>query len=218
MTILATTPGIHEQTFLPRDQRYTIAIPAAYTGVGPVPLVVALHYGGPVTPFFGKDILAGLVEPALRELGAIIVAPDCLHDNWANPDSESEIIALLEHLQAHYPIDAHRTLLTGYSLGGAGTWYLAARNQDRFAAARPLAGWPQPDSATVEWQIPLYAIHSRWDEVVPCERTEQVVRQLKDRGVAVELVLLDGISHYEVERFVEPLRAALPWIRRAWGG
>jgi len=218
MTVLATTPGIHEQIFTPRDQRYTIALPATYTGREATPLVLALHYGGPVTPFFGKDILAGLVEPALRELGAIIVAPDCQHGNWTNPHSESEIIALLEHLQAHYPIDAHRTLLTGYSLGGAGTWYLAARNQDRFAAAIPLAGWPQPDSAAVEWKIPLYAIHSRWDEVVPCECTEQMVKQLRDRGVAVELVLLDGISHYEVERFVEPLRAALPWIRRAWGG
>ena len=217
MTSLARTPGIHEQILTPRDQRYTIAIPAAYTGAEAMPLIVALHYGGPVTPFFGKDILAGLVEPALRESGAIVVAPDCLHGNWTNPQSESEIIALLEHLQARYPIDAHRTLLTGYSLGGAGTWYLAARNQDRFAAAIPLAGWPQPDSAGVEWQIPLYGIHSRQDEVVPCERTEQAVKQLRDRGVAVELVLLDGISHYEVERFVEPLRAAVPWIRRAWG-
>jgi len=218
MTSLARTPGIHEQTFLPRDQRYTIAIPATYTGAEARPLVVALHYGGPVTPFYGKGILAGLVEPALRELGAIVVAPDCLHGNWTNPQSEAEIIALLEHLQAHYPIDARRTLLTGYSLGGAGTWYLAARNQDRFAAAIPLAGWPQPDSAAVEWKIPLYAIHGRWDEVVPFERTEQVVHQLKGKGGAVELVLLDGISHYEVERFVEPLRAAVPWIRRAWGG
>ena len=218
MTVLARTPGVHEQTFSPRDQRYTIAIPATYTGAQPTPLVVALHYGGPVTPFYGKGILAGLVEPALRELGTILVAPDCQHGNWTNPQSESEIIALLEHLQAHYPIDARRTLLTGYSLGGAGTWYLAARNQDRFAAVIPLAGWPQPDSAGVEWKIPLYAIHSRWDEVVPFDRTEQVVKQLKDRGGAVELVLLDGISHYEVERFVEPLRSAVPWIRKAWGG
>jgi len=218
MTVLARTPGIHEQTFPPRDQRYTIAIPATYTGEEAAPLVVALHYGGPVTPFYGKGILAGLVEPALRELGAIVVAPDCQHGNWTNPQSKSEIIALLEHLQAHYPIDARQALLTGYSLGGAGTWYLAARNQDRFAAAIPLAGWPQPDSADVEWKIPLYTIHSRWDEVVPFERTEQVVKRLKGKGVAVELVLLDGIMHHETERFVEPLRAAVPWIRRVWGG
>jgi hypothetical protein len=40
--------------------------------------------------------------------------------------------------------------------------------------------------------------------------------ELKDKGVAVELVLLDGITHYETERFVEPLRAAVPWIRSVW--
>jgi len=216
MKVLARTPGIHEQIFSPRDQRYTIAIPRAYTGAEAMPLVVALHYGGPVTPFYGKGILAGLVEPALRELGAIVVAPDCQHTNWTNPQSEAGIVALLEHLQAHYTIDARRTLLTGYSLGGSGTWYLAARNQDKFAAAIPMAGWPQPDSADVEWKIPLYAIHSRQDELLPFEQTEQVVHQLKDRGVAVDLVLLDGITHYETERFVKPLRAAVPWIRSVW--
>ena len=216
MKALARTPGIHEQTFLPHDQRYTIAIPRTYTGTEATPLVVALHYGGPVTPFYGKGILAGLVEPALRELGAIVAAPDCLHGNWTNPQSEAEVVALLEYLQAHYAIDARRTVLTGYSLGGSGTWYLAARNQDSFTAAIPMAGWPQPDSMDVEWKIPLYAIHSRQDELVPFEQTERVVRQLKDRGVAVNLVLLDGITHYETERFVEPLRAAVPWIRRVW--
>jgi len=216
MKALARTPGIHEQTFLPHDQRYTIAIPRMYTGAEATPLVVALHYGGPVTPFYGKGILAGLVEPAWRELGAIVVAPDCQHTNWTNPQSEAEIIALLEYLQAHYAIDARKTVLTGYSLGGSGTWYLAARHQDKFAAAVPMAGWPQPDSADVEWKIPLYVIHSRQDELVPHEQTERVVYQLKDRGVAVDLVLLDGITHYETERFVKPLRAAVPWIRRVW--
>jgi len=216
MKVLARAAGIHEQIFPPRDQRYTIAIPTTYTGEEATPLIVALHYGGTVTPFYGKGILVSLVEPALRELGAIVVAPDCLHGNWTNPQSEAEINALLEYLQAHYAIDARKTVLTGYSLGGSGTWYLAARNRDKFAAAIPMAGWPQPDSADVAWKIPLYVIHSRRDELVPFEQTERVVGQLKGKGVAVEWVLLDRITHYETERFVKPLRAAVPWIRSVW--
>jgi len=216
MTTAAKKTGIHEQIFARRNQRYTIALPAGYADDKPAPLVLALHYGGPVTPFYGSSILAGLVEPALRELGAIIVAPDCLHGDWANPDSELEIVELLKYLQDHYAIDARKTALTGYSLGGIGTWYLAARHQDKFAAAIPMAGWPQPDSAEVEWKIPLYVIHSRQDEVVPFEQTEQVVHQLQEQGAAVELVLLQDITHYETECFVEPLQAAAPWIRKVW--
>jgi predicted peptidase len=216
MTVVAKRPGIHEQILALRSQRYTIAIPASYADDKPAPLVLALHYAGPVTPFYGSGILVGLVEPALRELGAILVAPDCQHGDWANPDSELEIIELLQYLQDHYAVDARKTVLTGYSLGGIGTWYVAARNQDRFAAAIPMAGWPQPDSAEVEWKIPLYVIHSRQDEVVPFEKTGQVVNRLKSRGVAVEFVLLDEVTHYETECFVSPLRAAVPWIKKAW--
>lgn len=208
--------GIHEQILSHRGQRYTIAIPGSYADGEAVPLIMALHWGGVVTPFYGKSILAYLVEPALRELGAIIVAPDCVHGDWTNPQSESEVNALLEHLQDSYNIDASRTVITGYSKGGMGTWYLAARNQDKFSAAVPMAGLPQPDSADVEWAIPLYVIHSRRDEIMPFDQTERVVSQLREKGVAVEFVLLQDVTHYETDRFVRPLQAAVPWIRRVW--
>jgi len=216
MTALARGAGVHEQILAQRDQRYTIAIPNSYTGSDATPLIVVLHWGGIVTPFYGKSILAYLAKPALRELDAIIVAPDCQHGDWTNPQSESDINALLEHLRDNYNIAANKTVLTGYSKGGMGTWYLAARNQTRFAAAIPMAGYPQPDSADVGWEIPLYAIHGRQDEIVPFEQTAQVVDQLREKGVAIEFVLLDGVTHYETDRFVQPLRAAVPWIRKVW--
>jgi len=221
MAALARQPGIHEQVFSRRNQRYTIAIPAGYVERQPAPLVLALHYAGPVTPFYGKGILAGLVEPALRELGAVIVAPDCQHDTWANLSSELEIVELLAYLYDNYALDAHKTLVTGYSLGGAGAWYLAARNQSGFAAAIPMAGWPPPDSANycsadVRWEIPLYVIHSRQDEVVPFEPTEQFVRRLQASGAAVECMWLQDATHYETGYYIEPLRATSRWIKKAW--
>ena len=208
--------GIHEQILSHRGQRYTIAIPDGYAGEKATPLILVLHWGGVVTPFYGKSILAHLAEPALRELGAIMVAPDCQHGDWTNLSSESEIIALLEHLQDSYNIDTRRTMITGYSKGGMGTWYLAARNQERFAAAVPMAGMPQPDSADIQWDIPLYVIHSRRDEIVPLDRTEQVVTLLRDKGAAVEFVLLQDVTHYETDRFVRPLQAIVPWMRKVW--
>lgn len=210
------TPGIHEQLLPPNDLRFSIAIPDGYDPERPVPLILALHYGGTVTPFYGRGLLEGLIEPALRNLGAIIVAPDRTAGNWANSRSEKQIIALLNAIQATYSIDAERTLITGYSLGGMGTWYLAARNQDRFKAAIPISGRPQSDTLSFEWHMPLYVIHSRADDVVPLAPTEATVSELREKGADITLVVVEGIPHFAVSSFVDPLSEAVPWIEKVW--
>jgi predicted peptidase len=209
-------PEIQEKVLQPGERRYSIAIPDSYTGTEPVPLVLALHYGGEVTPYYGKRMLTQLVEPALRELGAIIVAPDCNAGNWTEARAEKDVLDLLAELGRTYNIDSDKILITGYSLGGMGTWHLAARHQDLFAAALVMAGRPGQEALGTQWKIPLYVIHSRLDQVVPLAPTEQAVEQLKARGVAVELVIVEGISHYESHRFKRHLKAAVPWIRQAW--
>src|SRR5262249_58742161 len=57
-------PGVHEGTAsLPGGGtlRYTLSVPEGYDSKRPVPLVVALHYGGDVTPFYGRGMIDGLV-------------------------------------------------------------------------------------------------------------------------------------------------------------
>ncbi len=58
--------------------------------------------------------------------------------------------------------------------------------------------------------------HSRDDEVVPLRPTADIVRVLRDKGVEVELVVVEGLTHYQVPAFVPYMRAAIPWIKRAW--
>jgi len=209
-------PGIHTLTYQERLQRYALSIPAGYSGDSPVPLVVALHWGGVVTPFYSQSFLEGLILPALSELGALIVAPDCQHSVWTNPHSESEVLALIEHLNKSFNIDTDQIALTGYSKGGMGVWYLAARNQETFSAAIPVAGMPQPDSLKVDWRIPLYVIHSWSDEVVPIHPTVGAVKELQGRGVAVELVTLEGLPHYQTDGYIPHLRQVVPWLWKVW--
>lgn len=209
-------PGIHTCLFQARAQRYTLSIPVGYDAEKPVPLVVALHWGGVVTPFYSQPFLEGLVEPALQELGALIVAPDCQHGVWTNPDSESEVLALVDYLGAQFNIDPDRVTLTGYSLGGAGTWYLAGRHQEVFSAAVPVAGMPQVDTARIAWGIPLYVIHSKIDNVMPFLPTEIVVNELQKGGMPVEFVALEGLPHYETSGYIPPLRKIVPWLNKIW--
>lgn len=209
-------PGFYQRTLSPRNLRYTIAIPNSFKGDQPTPLILALHFGGPVTPFYGGAFLDALVGPALQDLEAILVAPDAVTGTWSSPQSEANVLELLDVIGSNYRIDPRRTLVTGYSMGGAGTWYLAARNQKRFRGAVPVSGRPQDEAIGASWEIPIYAIHSRQDEVIPFASAEAAINQLKAKGVAVELVAVDGITHFETTRFILPLRAAIPWIQNVW--
>lgn len=195
-----------------------MTLPEAYNGETAVPLVVILHFGSPEpTPaFYGQSILVGLAEPALRDLGAIIAAPDCNAGQWNNRQSEKEVLELIDYLEGEYLIDARRILLSGYSLGGIGTWYIGSRNQDRFAAAIPMAAGVPPAAADAKWHIPLYVIHGRQDELFPWPKTQEAVDKLRAAGVDIELHVLDGATHYDTEAYVETLRASVPWIKTAW--
>ena len=212
---LPQKPGIYELSYSATGQRYTLWIPEGYAKT-PLPLVLVLHYGGPVTPFYGRSILEGLAAPALHELGAIMVAPDCLRGEWHNPESENDVLALLSHLEEHYPLAPGRTLISGYSMGAQGVWYLAARHQERFAAGIAMARPPPDEWMGITWRIPMYVIHSTGDEYFPYERTVSAVERLIEAGAPVEFQLIRGVSHFDAAGFTRHLRGAIPWIRRKW--
>ena len=212
----ATAPGYYALTLPDAGRRYTLVIPDGYTGQEAAPLVISLHYGGGVTPFYGRGLLESLIEPALRDLGAILVAPDSAAGDWANSLAQQHVLELMDHVEARYNIDSERTLLTGYSMGGRGTWYLAARHPDRFKAALPIAGQPPPDSATVDWTIPLYVIHSAVDQVLSLEPNLAIVEQLGAEGVDIEFTVVSDLGHYEIPRYRPYVEGAIPWIRGVW--
>jgi predicted peptidase len=212
-------PGLHREVAPDTNQRYVLSIPDNYGGEQPVPLVLVLHYAwaGSLPDFYGQELLENVVHPALRDLGALMVAPDCLHRDWTNPESEAEVNHLLDFIDGTYGVDRGKVIVTGYSLGGIGTWYMAACNQARFAAALPMAAIVPREAMEADWSVPLYVIQSAADEIVPFELTERSVRRLQKSGVAIEFVVLEGVTHFETGRYFRPLRDAVPWIREAWG-
>ena len=154
-------PGLHDLRLQRPGEpavRYTIYIPSTYVLSRPVPLILALHYGvgGQDPDGAGGQMLQILIGPALVELGAIIVAPDSVRGNWSSPENEKAVNALLDMVLAKYEIDRKKIAVTGYSMGGAGTWHFAEKYPDRFSAAIPIAGRP-PESAA-GWHLPVLAI------------------------------------------------------------
>ena len=178
-----------------------------------VPLVLALHHGGEVTPHLSTGFLQGLVVPGLKKLGAVIVAPDCPGDGWTDEASEHAVLALLDYAVHKWPVDRRRIVVTGYSLGGIGTWFYAARHPEIFSAAVPMAGRPTADG---KLRVPVYAIHGRRDEVIDVEPTRRVIDALRAEGVNAQLVIVKGPTHYETRRFAGPLKGAVEWLHDVW--
>lgn len=94
---------------------------------------------------------------------------------------------------ARYPIDLDRVSLYGFSMGGAGVWYLASHYPDRFSAVAPLGGyndfrlWTRPGGMTfplMPWEtaswlgrsaiyqlenlrhMGIWMVHGAWDRAV----------------------------------------------------
>jgi predicted peptidase len=220
---------------------YTMAVPRLPPPRTGYPLVLALHYSmGPsgAPTYFGLGFAGQLILPALLELNAVIVIPDAPTGTWAHPRSERLVLAMLDEVQKDFAIDARRTMVTGFSMGGNGAWYFAAKHPERFRAAVPISSSPlvqavetqKEEWASVEqaladpgsaWAsqfgaVPLYVIHSQGDELLPFEQVERAVETLKKRGVAATLAPVEGIPHHQLPSYVEPLRDAIPWIREAW--
>ncbi|MDH7513359.1 MAG: prolyl oligopeptidase family serine peptidase [Clostridiales bacterium] len=212
-------PDIQEKLLTMEDGtalRYTLSLPSSISTKKAVPLVLALHYGGTVTPYFGKDILVYLVEPALRGLDAVMASPDCPARGWNNPTSERAVLSLLDYLLKNYPIDKNKIVVTGYSLGAFGTWYLVSRHPHVFSAAIPISGVPREEISLEKNETPVYIIHSQDDELIPLVGVKQFIQEWKSRGLNVRLEVISGIGHYDYSGYVQALRKTVPWLKKVW--
>ncbi|PYS00367.1 MAG: hypothetical protein DMG16_15640 [Acidobacteria bacterium] len=212
-------PGVSNRTLTRGDEppvHYALSIPANYSTSKPVPLILALHFGvgGGSAAGAGRSVLSILVRPALEELGAIIVAPDSLRGDWSTAENERAVKELLDNVLGSYNIDKKEIVVTGFSMGGAGAWHIAEKYPDYFSAVIPVSG--RPPASIAEWRLPVLAIHSHNDQVVPFGPTEARITELQKAGKRAELIPLTGITHYETYRFVDGLRQAVPWLRQIW--
>jgi predicted peptidase len=200
-----------------RSQTYGLLIPKAPADGPGYPMIVGLHYASPtpgLSPYFGLGYVGQIVLPALGELNAILVAPDCPDSTWTSSASERLVTAVITEASKENKIDARRSLITGFSMGGIGTWHFAEKHAQLFRGGIPIAA--RPPAADAKPAIPMYVIHSRADQSQPFDATERAVKSLEERGVNVTLAALDDVAHSDLTRYIDPLNAAIPWIKKVW--
>ena len=218
---LPTTKGLHQlQADIPDVGRvlYAVSVPEGYDRNTPAPLVLVLHPGGQRMPYYGAGFTARVVEPALRQLRAIMIAPDCPLESrsWSDAEANTAVMALMAKAMKDYSIDRKRVLVVGYSMGGRGTWHMAATQQALFTAAIPMAASTRGLAIDQLGRQPTYIIHSRADEVVEFEPAEENARALKKLGRDVHFEALDDLTHFDMGSYVDALRRAGRWVADRW--
>jgi predicted peptidase len=199
-----------------RELLYAIALPDGFKAGEARPLVLALHPGGERTRYYGRAYAALVVRPAVSDLHAIIVAPDCPTQAWTDPAADRAVMALLEQVMKEYTVDRRRVLVTGFSMGGRGTWFMASHHADLFTAAIPMAASAGDEPADRLATMPTYIIHSRQDQVVPFAPAERNAQALTKMGRVVHFEPLSGLTHFEMGAYVPALRRAVRWIAERW--
>jgi len=183
--------------------RYLLFLPQKY-GEDPErewPLILFLHGAGER----GDDLElvkkhgVSKVAEERADFPFIAVSPQCPEDSWWSSHIQA-LDALLEEVMAMYAVDADRVYLTGLSMGGYGTWHLAAAYPERFAAIAPICGggpWHLgfPGKACVLRRVPIWVFHGAKDPVVPLEESQKMVKALRECGGNVRFTIYPEAGH-----------------------
>jgi predicted peptidase len=168
------------------------------------PLIVYLHGGGGR----GTDPERLRAYPMVARLDEepdfpfVVVTPQCppgpggpLGDLWT--EHADLVLAIVDEVIATHRADPDRVYLLGHSMGGYGTWYLAHRAPERFAAIAPMSGpavtwWAYRIAAA---GIPTWVFHGALDDAVPVAESERMVETLRDQGGDVRFTRYPESGH-----------------------
>jgi predicted peptidase len=127
------------------------------------------------------------------QVNAIVISPQCpSNKNWT---VGTWFESFFKELKTKYKIDPSRVYLTGMSLGGFGTWDLASRYPDIFAAVVPLCGGGRANMVEKMKDVPTWVFHGDQDRVVSISRSEEMVDAMKRLGSEPKFSILKGEGH-----------------------
>jgi predicted peptidase len=97
---------------------------------------------------------------------------------------EADLLNIIEYAIENYNADSNRIYLTGLSYGGFGTWYIASKHPEKFAAICPIVGWGHPDimEPIAKAQLPVWAFSGGRDFTVETKFFYAGINKLEELG------------------------------------
>ena len=161
------------------------------------PLVIYLHgKGNRVLSREHLGFAAACAKPAnYAERPCFIFAPQCPDENGWGGTTRVNLLKTLKELMRHLPIDPDRVYLTGYSMGGYGTFAILNDEPRMFAAGIPMAGGADVAIARNLRRIPLWIFHGEKDETVPPNDSRAMAKALEKLKAPVKYTEFPGEGH-----------------------
>ena len=187
---------------------YALFVPDSYNESDPAPLIISLHgLGRSYDWLMGYH---GLLDEA-EAGGFIVVTPlGYIRRGWygSRPTedaldgqySEQDVMEVMNRVREEFNVDSNRIYLWGHSMGGAGTYHIAAKYPDLFAGlgvAAPATPQPATSSEVLERikHIPILVLHGDNDQTVPVELTRSWVAKMQELGIQHVYVEIAGGDH-----------------------
>lgn len=194
---------------------FRIIMPEGASATNKRPLVLRLHGGAQNASSDAHKSTACLVEPAFEGLDVIILSPNSNQDLWYEEKNIVQVLALMDLVKANLPVDESRTVITGYSDGGNGSWFFSQFYSTLFSAAIPMAtSYRVVDSQgnPAKINIPMYVIHGSADTLFPIETTEGFVDESIAAGSDITFVVADGLIHIAACDYLPYFKDAVTWL------
>jgi predicted esterase len=161
------------------------------------PLIVYLHGsgGGNAESWDTVKVADGPQAPAHSLPGfPFIVVSLRSPGGWMPP----AVHDALDAVEAKYRIDKDRVYLTGFSMGGIGTWNVAYDRPDRFAAIAPVGG-RSGDAKLMPLlkSVPTWVFNGAEDTATTAEDARAAVKSLREAGGQVEYTEYPKAGHME---------------------
>lgn len=204
---IPTTEGIQEAELPLTDGaswKYNLRVPSNTTDQQTA-LIIGLVWTGEVNDH--QTYFKCLLDPSFRDMDAILFVPADNFGLWSHGTVEQRILEFINYVSKHWPINPDRIVITGYSIGGTGSWYYAINHSDIFRASIPMAA---THGFNQNAQIPVYGICGDQDELVTCSEMEQLVKNSNSDLSTFEIAT--NLTHFDACNYVRSLTNGANWL------
>jgi predicted peptidase len=189
------------------DVKYVVFVPKSY-GINDdqkvYPVILFLHGAGESGTDGEKQVKTGLgkaIRDKKEDFPFITVFPQSQKGGWKADSAEGQrAVAILEEVQKDYKTDKKRVYLTGLSMGGSGTWSLAAAYPNRWAAVAPICGGADSKNAEKIKDLPCWFFCGDKDSAKLVENNRNMAKALKDAGSSARYEEYPGVGHNSWDR------------------
>jgi predicted peptidase len=162
-------------------------------------VILFLHGSGETGTDGQKQVKVGLgpaVKKQEKTFPFIAVFPQSQKRSWrADSEDGQRALRILDEVMKQYKTDPKRVSLTGLSMGGSGTWSMALKYPERWAAIVPICGWGEPNQADKIKDIPCWCFHGDADKAVLVDRSRDMIKALHAAGAKPTYTEYPGVGH-----------------------